>query len=62
MQTSELKDILIQGIQAIEDKAFLCALKVFTGPKTGQPYKRSEFEVQKIFRAREHVKNGEIFT
>lgn len=63
MQTSELKDILIQRIQAIEDEAFLNALKVLTDLKTvDQPYKLNEFEEQKIARAREQVKNGEVFT
>lgn len=63
MQTSELKDILIQRIQAIEDETFLNALKVLPYLKTiDQPYKLNEFEEQKIARAREQVKKGEIFT
>ena len=63
MQTSELKDILIQRIQAIEDAPFLKALKVLTDTKiVNQPYKLNDFEQQKIASAREQIKNGETFT
>lgn len=63
MQTSELKDILIQRIQAIEDAPFLRALKVITDTKiVNQPYELNDFEQQKIASAREQIKNGETFT
>ena len=63
MQTSELQDILIQRIQAIEDAPFLNALKVLTDVKiVNRHYKLNAFEQQKIAIARKQVKKGETFT
>lgn len=63
MLISELKDILIQRIQTIEDEAFLNAIKVLTDAKmVDQPYELNEFEKQKVAKARDQVKNGEVFT
>lgn len=63
MRSSELKDILIQRIRAINDESFLYALKVLTDTKAiNEVYELNEFEEQKIARARGQIKDGEVFT
>lgn len=63
MQTTELKNTLIQRIKAIEDKSFLNALKILTDSKiTEETYQLNEFEEQKIAVAREQVRNGKTYT
>ncbi len=61
MQTSELKDLLIQRIQDIEDEEFLNALKTII-ERPSPPYELSAFEQQKIARARKQIDNGESLT
>lgn len=63
MLISELREILIQRIQTIEDEAFLNAIKVLTDSKmVDQPYELNEFEQQKIDTARKQVDHGETST
>ena len=63
MEANSLKDILIQRIQAIEDEAFLNALKVLTDSKVeNDKYQLNQFEQEKINKAREQYANGEIFS
>ena len=61
MQTSELKDLLIQRIQDIDDEVFLEALRTII-ERPAPPYELSVFERQKIARARVQVDSGESFT
>ena len=63
MLVSELKEVLIQRIQSIEDEEFLNAIKVLTDSKVvDQPYELNDIEQKKIANARTQVKNGEIVT
>ncbi|RDV14609.1 hypothetical protein DXT99_13120 [Pontibacter diazotrophicus] len=63
MEANKIKNILIQRIQAINDEAFLNALKVLTDAKVeNDKYKLSPFEQEKIKKAREQHANGETFS
>lgn len=59
MLISELREILIQRIQTIEDESFLNAIKVLTDSKVDQPYELNVFEQEKIAHARKQVEKGE---
>ena len=63
MEAKSLKDILIQRIQAINDEAFLNALKVLTDSKIeNDKYQLNQFEQEKINKARQQYANGETFS
>lgn len=63
MEANKIKDILIQRIQAINDEAFLNALKVLTDAKVeNDKYSLSQFEQEKINKAREQYSNGKTFS
>ena len=63
MEANSLKDMLIQRIQAINDEAFLNALKVLTDSKVeNDKYQLNQFEQEKINKAKEQYANGEIFS
>lgn len=63
MEANNLKDILIQRIQSINDEAFLKALKVLTDAKVeNDQYSLSQFEQEKITKARQQYANGETFS
>jgi len=63
MEANNLKNILIQRIQSINDEAFLNALKVLTDAKVEtDQYSLSQFEQEKITRARQQYANGETFS
>ena len=60
MQAQSLKDILIQRIQAINDEAFLNALKVMTDAKMEHDkYQLSQYEQEKIKKAQQQYAKGE---
>ncbi|MGV3587272.1 MAG: hypothetical protein ACO1OF_09740 [Adhaeribacter sp.] len=63
MEANSLKDILIQRIQAINDEAFLNALKILTDSKVeNDRYQLNQFEQEKINKARQQYANGETFS
>jgi len=63
MEANKLKNILIQRIQSINDEAFLNALKVLTDAKVDvDQYSLSQFEQEKITKARRQYVNGEIYS
>ena len=63
MEASSLKNILIQRIQAINDEAFLNALKILTDAKAETDlYSLSQFEQEKISRARQQYAHGETYS
>jgi len=63
MPAQSLKDILIQRIQSINDETFLNALKVMTDAKIEHDtYQLSQFEQEKITKARQQAANGETST
>ena len=63
MPAQSLKDILIQRIQSINDEAFLNALKVMTDAKIEHDnYQLSQFEQEKISKARQQHANEETST
>jgi len=63
MEANSLKDILIQRIQAINDEAFLNALKILTDSKVeNDKYQLNQFEQEKINKARQQYANGETFS
>ncbi|KAA5545692.1 hypothetical protein [Adhaeribacter rhizoryzae] len=63
MEANSLKDILIQRIQAINDEAFLNALKILTDSKVeNDNYQLNQFEQEKIDKARQQYANGETFS
>jgi len=63
MEANSLKYILIQRIQAINDEVFLNALKVLTDPKVeNDKYLLSQFEQEKISKARQQYLNGDTFS
>lgn len=62
MEADSIKNILIQRIQAINDEAFLNALKVLTDAKVkSDTYNLSQFEQEKINKARQQYANGETY-
>ena len=63
MDANSLKNVLIQRIQAINDEAFLNALKILTDERaeSGQ-YSLSQFEQEKIGMARQQYTNGETYS
>ncbi|GAA4440560.1 hypothetical protein GCM10023188_37980 [Pontibacter saemangeumensis] len=63
MEANKLKNILIQRIQSINDEAFLNALKVLTDAKVEvDQYSLSQFEQEKITKARRQYVNGETYS
>ena len=63
MEANNLKNILIQRIQAINDEVFLNALKVLTDSKVeNDKYQLTQFEQEKISKARQQYTNGETFS
>ncbi|MBF9255137.1 hypothetical protein I2I11_17695 [Pontibacter sp. 172403-2] len=63
MEANNLKNILIQRIQAINDEAFLNALKILTDAKVATDYySLSQFEQEKINKARQQYTNGETYS
>lgn len=63
MEADNLKNILIQRIQAINDEVFLNALKVLTDSKVeGDKYQLNQFEQEKINKARQQYATGETFS
>jgi len=63
MEANNIKNILIARIRAINDEAFLNALKVLTDAKVERDkYSLSQFEQEKIDKAREQYSNGETFS
>jgi hypothetical protein len=63
MEAKSLKDILIQRIQAINNEAFLNALKVLTDSKIeNDKYQLNQFEQEKINKTRQQYANGETFS
>lgn len=63
MEANNLKNILIQRIQAINDEAFLNALKILTDAKVEtDTYNLSQFEQEKINKARQQYTNGETYS
>jgi len=63
MEANSLKNILIQRIQAINDEVFLNALKVLTDSKAeNDKYQLTQFEQEKINKARQQYANGETFS
>jgi len=63
MEANNLKNILIQRIQAINDEAFLNALKILTDAKVETDYYNlSQFEQEKIRKARQQYTNGETYS
>lgn len=63
MEANKLKNILIQRIQSINDEAFLNALKVLTDAKVEiDQYILSQFEQEKITKARRQYANGEAYS
>jgi len=63
MNTVELKSLIISRIQNINDKTFLNALKALTNKmEKTEIYKLNSFEKEKILKARENIKKGEVYT
>lgn len=63
MKETNLKDILIQRIQAIDDEVFLHALKILTDAKVeNDKYHLNQFEQEKINKARHQYAAGETFS
>ena len=63
MEANSLKKILIKRIQAINDEVFLNALKVLTDSKVeNDKYQLTQFEQEKINKARQQYANGETFS
>lgn len=63
MENSSIKNVLIQRIQAINDEAFLNALKIIVDTKVeSEKYNLSQFEQEKIARARQQYADGETFS
>jgi hypothetical protein len=61
MNTSHLKQLLIKRIESINDEVFLNALKVMTDSKIkSDEYRLSNFEQEKIRKAQEQYRKGEI--
>lgn len=63
MTTLELKNILTHRIAAIDDKAFLSAIKTIIDTKTeATVYKTSQEQRQQIKEGQEQIAKGEFFT
>ena len=63
MKETNLKDILIQRIQTINDEVFLHALKILTDAKIeNNKYQLNQFEQEKINKARQQHAAGETFS
>lgn len=63
MEANSIKNILIQRIQAINDEAFLNALKVLMDAKVkSDKYNLSQSEQEKISKARQQYADGETYS
>ena len=64
METSALKDLLIQRIRLTNDELFLNALKVITDTRVvnNSECELNEFEQQKIAKARKQIAQGKSVT
>jgi hypothetical protein len=63
MSTVELRHIISEQLLQIEDESFLNALKTIVESKiSGGTYKLNEYEKERIFLAREELKNGQTIS
>ncbi len=63
MKTIELKNILIHRIGAINDRAFLNAIKTIIDTKTEKEvFTTTEEQKQKIEEGRKHIACGNVFS
>lgn len=63
MSTVELRHIISEHLLQIEDESFLNALKTIIESKiSGGIYKLNEYEKERIFLAREDLKNGQTIS
>ena len=60
METSEIKSVLIQRIQDIDDPSFLNALKTITDAKAEEVYRLSDFEKESIREAKQQYTEGKV--
>ena len=63
MSTIELKYIINEHLSHIEDVPFLKALKTIIESKiSGTTYKLSEYEKERVYVARQELKNGQTIS
>jgi hypothetical protein len=63
MSTVELRHIISERLSQIDDESFLCALKTIVESKiSGGVYKLSQYEKDRIYLAREELKNGQTIS
>jgi len=63
MSTVELRHIISEHLQQIEDESFLSALNTIIESKISNGiYKLSQYEKERIFLAREALKNGQTIS
>lgn len=63
MSTVELRNIISEHLMQIDDESFLSALKTIIESKiSGGIYKLSEYEKERIYLAREELKNGKTIS
>ena len=62
MSTVELRHIIIEHLSQIEDPSFLNAIKTIVESKiSGETYKLSDFQIDRVNSARNDLKNGQTF-
>lgn len=63
MSTVELRHIISEQLMKIEDESFLSAIKTIIESKISSgTYKLSEYEKERIYMAREELKNGQTIS
>ena len=63
MSTVELKHIISEQLSQIDDESFLSALKTIIESKIlGTTYKLSEYEKERVYVARQELKNGQTIS
>jgi len=63
MSTVELKHIISEQLSQIDDESFLSALKTIIESKiSGTTYKLSEYEKERVYVARQELKNGQTIS